>query len=296
MVHLRSRRLAALIMTVTALSAGATVVVAQPAQASLLGGLLPGSSTGTSQTGLLGGLLPNLGTIITTTGQLLGNLLPIPGLSSIITGVTGTVGGVVGGVQATVTGVVDQTLGGVVGGSSTGVLPDLALNNLLGTLLGNSIAKPGTPGFGGPNSGGPIVLSGGQVSPAGVVLDASAPRTTVKVLSKLKAIGRNGKMQLEIRTNEPGIVAVAGNLRPGYAMKMSAAKKKAAKHSRRLIKVPSIVLGYRQAGKLVVTVKLSRDAQRSLGTSKDARMSVGTVASDVFKNQNSESTRVNIAR
>lgn len=209
---------------------------------------------------------------------------------------TGTVGGVVGGVQSAVTGVVDQTLGGVIGGSSSGLLPDLALNNLLGTLLSNSSAKPGTPGFGGPNAGGPIVLSGGQVGPGGVILDASAPRATVKVLSKLKAIGRNGKMQLEIRTNEPGIVAVAGNLRPGYAVKMSGAKKKAAKHSRRLIKVPSIVLAYRQAGKLVVTVKLSRDAQRSLGTSKDARMSVGTVASDVFKNQNSESTRVKVAR
>jgi hypothetical protein len=213
--------------------------------------------------------------------------------------VTGTVGGVVGGVQTAVTGVVDQTLGGVLGGvtggSSTGLLPDLALNNLLGALLTNSSAKPGTPGIGGPNSGGPILLTPGKIGPGGVVLDASAPRATVKVLSKLKAIGRNGKMQLEIRTNEPGIVAVAGNLRPGYAMKAPGARK-AATHSRRLIKVPSIVLAYRQAGRLVVTVKLSRDAQRALGSSKDARMSVGTVASDVFKNQNSESTRLKIWR
>jgi hypothetical protein len=214
--------------------------------------------------------------------------------------VTGTVGGVVGGVQTAVTGVVDQTLGGVLGGvvggsSSTGLLPDLALNNLLGALLTNSSAKPGTPGIGGPNAGGPILLTPGKIGPGGVVLDASAPRATVKVLSKLKAIGRNGKMQLEIRTNEPGIVAVAGNLRPGYAMKAPGARKTAT-HSRRLIKVPSIVLAYRQAGKLVVTVKLSRDAQRALGTSKDARMSVGTVASDVFKNQNSESTRLKIWR
>lgn len=257
-------------MSVTALGAGATAVAA-PAQAQLLGGLLP-----------------NIGTIITGTGQTLGNL--VPGAGGVVTGVTGTVGGVVGGVQDTVTGVVDQTLGGVIGGATGGLLPDDVLDNLLGALLASSSGAPGTSG-----AGGPIVLSGGSVGPGGVIIDAGAPRPKVRVLSKLKAIGRNGRMRMEIRTNEPGIVAVAGNVRPGVAVKKKGAKK-AAKHSRKLVKVPSVVLGYRKAGKLVLTVKLSRAAQRSLGRSKDARMSVGTVASDVFRNQDSDSVRLRIKR
>ena len=272
-MHLRSRRVAAF-TTVLALGAGATVVAA-PAQASLLGGLLP-----------------NVGTILTGTGQTLGTTLDgiVPGVGGVVTGVTGTVGGVVGGVQDTVTGLVDQTLGGVLDGAVGGLLPDNVLDNLLGTLLSNSSGVPGATG-----NGGPIVLAGGSVTPGGIVIDASAPRPTVKVLTKLKAIGSSGKMRMEIRTNEPGIVAVAGNVRPGVAVKAKKGAKKVA-HSRKLIKVLSIVLGYRQAGKLVVTVKLSRAAQRTLGKSKDARMSIGTVASDVFKNQDSDSIRLKIKR
>jgi hypothetical protein len=276
MLAIRSRRAAAALLTIGALSAGSAVATA-PAQASLLGGLLP-----------------NLGTIITQTGQTLGSL--IPGLGGVVTGVTGTVGGVVGGVQTAVVGAVDQTLGGVLGGTG-GLLPTGTVNSLLGTLLSNSAAAPGTPGTGAPTVGGPIVLSGGQVSPGGMIVDASAPRSTVKILSKLKQIGETGKLKIEISTNEPGVVAVAGTVRPGAAVAVKGKKgKPAAKHSRAAIKVPQIVLGYREAGKLVATVRLSRGAQRALGESKNALMTVGTVAVDVFKNQDSESTRLNLTR
>jgi len=263
-------------MSVTALGAGAAVVAA-PVQASLLGGLLP-----------------NAGTLLTGTGTTLGTTVDtiLPGTGAVITGVTGTVGGVVGGVQDTVTGVVDQTLGGVLGGVTDGLLPDNVLSGLLGTLLGNSTGVPGATGTG---TGNTIVLAGGSMGPGGVILDASAPRPTVKVLSRLKAIGRNGKMRLQIHTNEPGIVAIAGSVRPGAAVKRKRGAKKVA-HSRKLIKVPSIVLGYRKAGNLTVTVKLSRAAQRALGSSKDARMSVGTLASDLFKNQDSDTLRLKIKR
>jgi hypothetical protein len=279
MLASRSRRAAAL-LTITALGAGASVA-ASPAQAQLS----------------LGGLLPNLGQILTGTGQTLGGLLP-GSVGGVVTGVTGTVGGLVGGVQTTVTSLVDQTLGGVVGGDLLG-LPTDAVDSLLGTLLHSSAAAPGTPGLGAPGSGAPIVLSGGKIGAGGVILDASAPRTTVTILSKLTAIGRNGKMKMEIKTDEPGIIAVGGKLRPGALLKVKdPAKLKAAKakHSTKLIKVPSIVLGYRQAGKLDVSVQLSRAAQRALATSKDAKMSVGTVAVDVFRNQGSESTKIKIKR
>ncbi len=271
----RSRRLTAL-LTIGALSAG-TAVVAAPAQA-----------------GLLDGVLPSVGSLVTGTGQTLAGAVPVAGVGGVVTGVTGTAGGVIGGVQNTVSGVLDQTLGGVVGGGS-GALPDDVLGSLLGTLFANSSAAPGTPGFGGPNAGGPIVLSGATVGPNGVVLDASAPRPTVRVLSKLRQVGRTGRMKLEIRTNEPGIVALTGNVRPGATIK---AKKghKAYKVSKKLIKVPRIVLGYRKAGKLNVTVKLSRPAQRALGKVRYAKMSVGTIAVDVFKNQDSENTRLKLKR
>jgi hypothetical protein len=270
-----SRRAAAL-LSIGALSAG-TAVAAAPAQAQLLGGLLP-----------------NIGTIVTGTGQTLGTTLNgvVPGAGGVITGVTGSVGGAVGGVQTSVTGLLDQTLGGVLGGSG-GLLPGGVLDSLLGTLLGNSTAAPGTPGTG--TSGGVIVLSGGSVGPGGIVLDASAPRPTVKVLSKLKQIGKNGKMKLEVKSNEPGIVAVAGKLRPGAAVKTKKGAKKRS-HSRKVIKVPQITLGYRRAGKLTVTVRLSRAAQRNLGRSKNARLSVATIAVDTYKNQDSDNAKVNIKR
>lgn len=288
MLLTRSRRAAAAFLTIGALTAG-TAVAAAPAQASPRGGAgitVVAASSG----GLLGGLLPNLGTIITNTGATLGSL--IPGLGGVVTAVTGAVGGVVGGVQDTVVGVVDQTLGGVIGGQS-GLLPTGVLDTLLGTLLKNSTAAPGTPGIG--NSGGVIVLSGAQPAPGGAVVDMSAPRSTVKVISRLRDIGASGTMKLEVKTNEPGIVAVGGNVRPGTAVKAKKGKK-AAKHSRALIKVPRMTLAYRKAGKLTVTVRLSRAAQRALGTSANAAMSVGTIAVDVFRNQDSDNARLSIRR
>lgn len=278
MPTLRSRRVSAL-LTIGALGAG-TAVAAAPAQA-----------------GLLDGLIPNVGSLVTGTGATLGGVVDgvLPGTGGVITGVTGTVGGVIGGVQDTVTGVVDQTLGGVIGGDG-GLLPDDVINTLLGTLLANSSAAPGTPGLGGPNAGGPIVLSGGQVGPGGsILLDASAPRPTVKVLTKLKQVGRTGKMKVEIKTNEPGIVALKSNVRPGAAVKAKKGQK-TVKVSKKLIKIPQIVLGYRKAGKLTVTVRVSRAAQRTLGKVKDARMSVGTIAVDVYKNQDADNTKLKLKR
>ena len=277
MPTLRSRRVTAL-LTIGVLSAG-TAVAAAPAQA-----------------GLLDGLVPNVGSLVTGTGATLGGVVNgiLPGTGGVVTGVTGTVGGVIGGVQDTVSGVLDQTLGGVIGGGG-GALPDDVLGSLLGTLFANSTAAPGTPGFGGPNAGGPIVLSGGTVGPGGVVLDASAPRSTVTVLSKLKQVGKTGKMKLRIKTNEAGVVALKSNVRPGATVKAKKGQK-AVKVSKKLIKIPQIVLGYRKAGTLDVTVKLSRAAQRSLGKVKDAKMSVGTIAFDIYKNQDSENTKLKIKR
>ncbi len=237
----------------------------------------------------LSGLLPNVGALVTNTGQTLGNL--IPGVGGVVTGVTGTVGGVVTGVQNGVTGAVDGTLGNVLGGAGS-LLPQGTLDALIGALLGGG----GASGLSN-SPGGPIVLSGGSIGPGGAILDARAPRPTVRVLSNLRSIGRTGRMRMEVRTNEPGIVALAGTVRPGPAVRRARrGARSSVAHSRRVIKVPSVVLGYRRAGGLTVTVKLSRSAQRALGRSRNARLSAGTIAADLFRNQASDRSRLTIKR
>ncbi len=312
----RPRRVAAL-LSIGALSAG--FGAAAPAWSLPLGEILPdagatlvtsGTTVGTLP--LTGSLLPSpsqtgattpvVGTIVTQTGATLGGLLP--GAGGVVTGVTGSAGGAVGAIGSAATGTVDQALGAILGGGA-GTLPDGVLSTLIVTLLGNSGAAPGTPGLGNPSLHGPIVLSGGSVGPGGVILDASAPRPKIRVLSRLSRIARTGRMRIEIATDEPGIIALGARVRPGAAVKARAkgadrgrrAKApKRARHSRRVISIPRIVLGFRRAGRLVVTVRLSRAAQRTLGRSRSARMSAGTIAVDLFRNQAADSTRLRIRR
>ena len=47
---------------------------------------------------------------------------------------------------------------------------------------------------------------------------------------------------------------------------------------------------------IVVVRRVSRAAQRALGKVKDAKMSVGTIAVDVWKNQDSENTKLKLKR
>ena len=98
----------------------------------------------------------------------------------------------------------------------------------------------------------------------------------------------------ETMATEAGTVLVK-DIRPGAAIKAKKGQK-TAKISKKLIKIPQIVLGYRKAGKLTVTVRVSRAAQRTLGKVKDARMSVGTIAVDVYKNQDSDNTKLKLKR
>ncbi len=304
MPPIRSRRSAAL-LSIGALGACGAVSAA-PAQAQLAGLPTPGTvvtqvqntvaglplpgATG-AQAGSVLALLPPLGTIVTQTGATLGGL--VPGVGGVVTGATGSVGGIVDAIQGTVTGALDESLSGVIGGGGGALAPDVLLT-LLGTLVANSSAAPGTPGVGGPAAGGPIVLAGGSIGPGGAILDASAPRPTVTVVSKLRQIAKTGKLRLKIRSNEPGIVALAANVRPGTAVRKKGAAPR--KHSRKLVKIPQIVLGYRRAGTLAVTVRLSRSAQRTLGRSRNARMSVATIAVDLFRNQDSDRDKLKIKR
>lgn len=266
-----------------ALGALATTAIAVPASSALAAGAQPR---------LLGLPLPDLGQIVTDVGSTLGGTIDqvLPGTGAIVTETTGTVGGIITGTTGTVETAVDQTLGGILdgsglgeivgpntggGGANGGLLPTDALTQLLMTL-------------GIPVSGGTT----GQVTNADgtITVDSRAPGVTFTVLSRLRSVKKDGKLKLQVATDEPGVVAFTSAVRPGPAVKAKRARKgvgtkRAPRHSRKLIKVPAVTLGFRKAGTLRVTVQLSKTAQRNLGNARNARISVGLLASDAARNQ-----------
>ncbi len=236
--------------------------------------------------------------------------LPLPDLGQVVTQVGSTVGGILTGTTQTVSDTVDQTvgsildgspLGGIVGpnapggGAAGGLLPTDALNALLQTLGIPTLAGTGT---------------GQTVAPDGsIVIDSRAPGVTFTVLSKLRDVQKDGRLRLQVASDEPGVVAFTSTLRPGVLARSKAkartrkgtskkAKKRAAspKHSRRVIHVPAVTLGFRQAGALKVTVQLSKTAQRNLGNARDARISVGLLAADGARNQATERVKRSVKR
>jgi hypothetical protein len=198
--------------------------------------------------------------------------LPDP-VGGVVDTVTGTVGGVVdtatgatGGVTDTVGQTVDDVLGGTVG-----QLPTDTIDGLLGTAGLNGLnGAPGAPGV--------------RVLPDGtVVVDSRAPVTKVTVLNHNRTVGRNGKLRLRISSDEPSVVALAGTVRPGRAWKLHG--KAAKRHSRKAIKIPRVVLAYRKAGSLLLTIQFSSRAQRNIRHSYNSGVKLTLIAVDVARNQ-----------
>lgn len=239
------------------------------------GALIASTGLAHAQLGLpLGGL----GQIVTDVGTTVGGALPAGG--GVVTGATGTGGGIVTGTTGTVTGAVDQVLDG----AGDGLLGGGALDSLLGTLGVVPGAPGGAGGAGG--AGGPAgtVIGGAGSGAAGSLIDARSPNVKLTVLSRLSRIAKTGRIPLKVTTDEAGIVAFRGSVRPGKALEKSrrAARKAAAAKP---IRFPSAVLAYRRAGSLRVTIQLSRSAQRRLGKVRNARMSLNFVTADVRRNQ-----------
>jgi hypothetical protein len=229
-------------------------------------------------TAQLGLPLPSLPDPTQTTGQVTGSL-PDP-LAGAVDTVTGTAGGVVdtvnnatggatGGVTDTIGQTVDQVLGGTLDQLPTGTVDDLlgaaGLNGLNGANGAN-----GQPGV--------------KVLPDGtVVVDRRAPVTKVTVLNRNRTVGRNGKLSLRISSDEPSVVALVGTVKPGRAWHLSRAAAK--RHSRQTIKIPKVVLAYRKAGSLKLTIQFSGRAQRNIRQSFNSSMKLTLVAVDVARNQ-----------
>jgi hypothetical protein len=213
--------------------------------------------------------------IITQTTDPITGALPDP-LGGVVDTVTGTVGGVVDTVNDTTGGVTDpvgQTIDQVLGGT-LGELPLGTIDDLLGAA--------GLAGLNGAN--GAAGAPGVRILPDGTVLvDNRAPVTTVKILNRNRKVGRSGKLRLQISSDEPSVVAVAGSVRPGRAWKLHG--KAAKRHSRKAIKIPKVVLAYRSAGALRLTIQFSRRAQRNIRQSYNSSLRLTLVAVDVARNQ-----------
>jgi hypothetical protein len=192
---------------------------------------------------------------------------------------SGDVGGllqdVTGALPAPVGGTVDDVLGGTLGELPAGTVDDL-LGSAGVAGLDGARGAPGSPGV--------------TVLPDGTILvDSRPPVTGVKVLSKARQVGKTGKLRLRISSDEPGIVALGGTVRPGIARKVHGHRLR--HHSRKPIHLPSAVLAYRKAGALKVAIQLSRKAQRNLRRGYNARLSLALVALDVARNQQRRSVK-----
>jgi hypothetical protein len=193
-------------------------------------------------------------------------------------GATGTVGQVVGGTPSQVSDVLDQVLGG-----GAGVLPPDVLGDVLVTVPGLAPAPSAS-------AEAPRGVAG---SPAGAVIDTRAPAATVRVLSRLKQVGRTGRLRVEVRSDEPGLVAFTSTVRPGVKRRGVARR---VRHSRSVIHLAPIVVGFTRAGAVPVTLKLSKSGQRRLGRSRNGRMSIGLLTADASRNQTAERLKRHLAR
>jgi len=198
--------------------------------------------------------------------------LPDP-VTGVVDTVTGTVGGIVdtaAGATGGVTDTVGQTVDGVLDGT-LGELPIGTIDDLLGAAGLNGLnGAPGAPGV--------------TVLPDGTVLvDSRAPVTKVTVLNRNRTVGRNGKLRLRISSDEPSVVALVGTIRPGRAWKLHG--KAAKRHSRKAVKIPKVVLAYRKAGSLVLTIQFSGRTQRNIRHSYNSAVKLNVVAVDVARNQ-----------
>jgi hypothetical protein len=211
-------------------------------------------------------------TVTQTTDQVTGSL-PDP-LGGVVDTVTGTVGGVVdtvdnttggatGGITGTVGQTVDQVLGGTLDQLPTGTIDDLL--NAAG--LNGANGANGQPGV--------TVLPDGTV-----VVDRRAPTTKVTVLNRNRTVGRSGKLSLRISSDEPSVLALLGTVRPGRGWHLHGQR-----HARKTIKIPKVVLAYRKAGSLKLTIRFSSQAQRNIRRSFNSTMKLTLVAVDVARNQ-----------
>jgi hypothetical protein len=141
------------------------------------------------------------------------------------------------------------------------------------TYAGYRLA-PGSPGRGAASDGGDLGI---RVSESAGPPPSASRKSSIRVLSSLRAIRRTGKLRLQIRTTSSGVVVVSSSVRPGRAV--TAWK---GRHPSTALKLRTVSLGKRNAGTRTVTIKVGRPTRLILGRSRSARLSVRlTVGSSV---------------
>lgn len=212
-------------------------------------------------TGTLGTVVSNpTGTVTSTVSDPVGT----------VGGVIGTVTGTVGTTTQTITGTVGQTVDQVLGGT-LGTLPTATIDGLLGAA--------GLNGLNGANG-----ANGVTTKPDGtVVVDKRPPNTSVRVLDTNRRVGRTGRLRLQISSDEPSVVALVGTVTPGRAWHLRGRARKL--HSRKAIRIPKVLLAYRKAGALRLTIQFSRRAQRNIRGSYNTSVRLTLVAVDTARNQ-----------
>jgi hypothetical protein len=123
--------------------------------------------------------------------------------------------------------------------------------------------------------------------------DTRAPLASVRVVSRLSGVARQRRLRVEVRSDEPGVVAFSSTIRPGAKRR---GVPKATPHRRSVIHVPAVVLAFRSAGTMTVDLKLSAKDAATLGRAKNGRMSIGLLSADVARNQATERLKRHLRR
>jgi hypothetical protein len=227
--------------------------------------------------------------------------------------VTGTVGGVVTTTTGTVTGVIDGVLGALPG-STGSTLPTGAVGDLVSGLLGDaagaggsgtgaagadgsssagSNGSNGSTGTSGSGSGGATGAGGAVDANGNPIADTVAPKLKFKILSRLRAAARTGRLRLRVTSSETSVVAFNGLLRPGKGRRVH---RRALHVSHKLIRTKATLMVFKRAGALTVTVKLTRSARRTLARTTAARISLQAWAADLARNQARKNVKRSIRR
>ena len=257
--------------------------------------LVCGAATATALAALPRGLpgvtvpsltVPSLTTPILTTPTVTTPAVTVPTTTTPPTTVP-----IVGGVVTTATGATGQILSslGSPTGSAGASVPPATVDSLISSLLGGSGgATTSAPGTSGSSSGAGTPTSGAG-SAAG---DTKAPVLAVKVLSKLRTAARTGRLRLRVSSSEPSVVALAGLLRAGQPRRVGG---RTLHVSHQLVHLKGVVLAFRQAGALPVTIAVPRQWRKSLADARSARLAVQAWAADLARNQSRKSLKRTIA-
>lgn len=120
-------------------------------------------------------------------------------------------------------------------------------------------------------------------------IHGAGPKLGIKVQSNLRSIAKSGRLRLAVRADEPAAVRLSSLVRVGPSMDRVAT-------SRKLVKVPSTVLGASGSGTQNVSIQITRAARRALGGARTAKISVLAEATDAFGNQSSQRMKLRIKR